>query len=127
MNKDCKLASDRLKEALTRADMKPAELADRSGINRGTISQYYNGKHIPTNINASKIAKVLHVDPAWLMGLPSATDYSEATLTPSESAHLSRYRALDAEDQDTVDGLTESLLSKSKYHTAEDSGQTGAA
>lgn len=133
MNKDCKLASDRLKEALARADMKPAELADRSGINRGTISQYYNGKHIPTNINASKIAKVLHVDPAWLMGLPPATDYLDfpisaggmgdvpvtITVTEHERLVLLGYRKAEEVIRNAIDAILH-IEKKEKLSILED-------
>ena len=57
----------------------------------------------------------------------SSKNVASSPIPPAEMAHLEKYRALDAEDQDTVDALTENLLAKSKYHTEEDSGQTGAA
>lgn len=60
----------RMKEAMGEKNITAAELAQRSGVNKGTISHYVNGKNIPTNINASKLAVILDVSPAWLMGLP---------------------------------------------------------
>lgn len=53
--------------------------------------------------------------------------HASSPIPSAEIAHLEKYRALDAEDQDTTDALMDSLLAKSKYHTEEDSGQTGAA
>ena len=114
----------------------------KSGLSKGYISMIENERNPrsnkpirPTLPTLEKLASAMDMsmtelfemlDPDTVVDV-SAKDVSSSTLTPSESAHLSRYRALDAEDQDTVDGLTESLLSKSKYHTEEDSGQTGVA
>ncbi|MBQ8559087.1 MAG: helix-turn-helix domain-containing protein [Tyzzerella sp.] len=48
--------------------MKPQELANRSEVNKASISQYINGSHKPSNISAGKMASVLQVNPLWLMG-----------------------------------------------------------
>ena len=114
----------------------------KSGLSKGYISMIENERNPrsnkpirPTLPTLEKLASAMDMsmtelfemlDPDTVVDV-SAKDVSSPTLTPGESAHLSRYRALDAEDQDTVDGLTESLLSKSKYHTEDDSGRTGAA
>lgn len=58
----------RLKEALNNKNMKAQELADKTGINKASISQYINGSHSPSNISAGKIAAVLDVSALWLMG-----------------------------------------------------------
>ena len=60
--------SDRLKLALKQAGLKAKELSDRSGVSKSSISQYVNGLYIPSNINAGAMAKVLGVNPLWLMG-----------------------------------------------------------
>lgn len=61
-------SAKRLRLALERKGMIAQELADRTGIHKSSISQYVNGSHIPSNIRAGKIAAVLGVSPAWLMG-----------------------------------------------------------
>lgn len=58
----------RLSLALSNANMKPQELADKSGVSKSSISQYVNGSHAPSNISSGKMAKILNVDPLWLMG-----------------------------------------------------------
>lgn len=58
----------RLAIALSSANMKPQELSDRSGVSKSSISQYINGSHSPSNISSGKIAKILDVNPLWLMG-----------------------------------------------------------
>lgn len=59
----------RLEKALTKNGMKPIELAEKTGISQSTISQYRSGYSKPKDKRLVKIAEVLHVTPAWLMGL----------------------------------------------------------
>jgi len=60
---------DRLDKALTIRNIKPADLARKTGITEATISQYRSGYSKPKDKRLVDIANVLHVDPAWLMGL----------------------------------------------------------
>lgn len=62
------ITAKRLSLALSNANLKPQELADRSGVSKSSISQYVNGSHAPSNISSGKMAKVLNVSPLWLMG-----------------------------------------------------------
>lgn len=131
-------------------------LAEKLKLTKQAVSQWERGIREPSFETLEMIADYFNVDTDYLIGREDHTtlllngdehklverfrDLSPedreailqgssgaSSLTPGESAHLSRYRALDAEDQDTVDGLTESLLSKSKYHTATNIGRTGTA
>ncbi|MDO4649179.1 MAG: helix-turn-helix transcriptional regulator [Eubacteriales bacterium] len=58
----------RLRKALSDANMRPQELAERSGVSKSSISQYLNGSHAPSNISSGKMGKVLNVNPLYLMG-----------------------------------------------------------
>ena len=58
----------RLREALSNKNMRPQDLANASGVNKASISQYLNGSHAPSNISSGKMAKVLDVPAPWLMG-----------------------------------------------------------
>lgn len=60
--------AQRLSTALSNANMIPQELANASGVSKASISQYLNGSHSPSNISSGKMAKVLNVNPVWLMG-----------------------------------------------------------
>jgi transcriptional regulator with XRE-family HTH domain len=62
------ITSKRLIQALEQCNMKAQELANKSGVSKNSISQYVNGTHAPSNISAGKMAKVLSVNPVWLMG-----------------------------------------------------------
>ena len=63
------LTARRLKEALSDMGMTQQELADKSGIGKSSISHYINGSNEPANKSAFEMARVLNVNPAWLMGL----------------------------------------------------------
>lgn len=41
---------------------------ERTGINKGSVSQYINGKNTPSNVTAKKIADCFGVSPVWIMG-----------------------------------------------------------
>ncbi len=58
----------RLAIALSTANIRQQDLADASGVNKASISQYLSGSHAPSNISSGKMAKVLGVSPLWLMG-----------------------------------------------------------
>ena len=62
------ITAKRLKQALSNNNMIPQELADRSHVNKASISQYINGTHAPSNLSSGKMAPILGVNPLWLMG-----------------------------------------------------------
>ena len=102
------------------------QLASKMGFKgKSSISKIESSENKVTLKTVEKAALALNCTPAFLMGWTEQP--ASSPIPPAEMAHLEKYRALDAEDQDTVDALTENLLAKSKYHTEEDSGQTGAA
>lgn len=104
------ITSRRLKEALNDNNMKPQELADASGVNKSSISQYINGSHAPSNTSSGRMASVLHVSPLWLMGfdapkyevVPAATISS---LTEEEMAIALGYRKADENIKNGIAGL----------------------
>ena len=62
------ITAKRLAQALSNKNMIPQELANASGVSKASISQYLNGSHAPSNISSGKMAKILNVNPVWLMG-----------------------------------------------------------
>ena len=60
--------SNRLTHALQIRNIKPIELAERSGVDRGKISSYMNGRYKAKQDTLYLIATVLKVSPVWLMG-----------------------------------------------------------
>ena len=60
---------DRLNKAIADRDIKPAELARRTGINKSSITAWLKGDYEAKQDNIFKLAKALDVSEAWLMGL----------------------------------------------------------
>jgi transcriptional regulator with XRE-family HTH domain len=58
----------RLRKAMDLRQMKAVDLANKTGIDRGSISHYMNGSYKPSGNNTDKLAEALGVDTAWLMG-----------------------------------------------------------
>ncbi len=70
----------RLLLALSNANLKPQELADKSGVSKASISQYVNGSHAPSNLSSGKMAAILCVNPLWLMGFDVPMTDSESNI-----------------------------------------------
>lgn len=60
--------SSRLKEMIERLKISQQKLADDTGIDKGLISKYINGKSVPSVNQVSLIVKPYDVNPVWLMG-----------------------------------------------------------
>ena len=91
-------AAKRMLLAMARKNIRPQEVADRTGIAKSSISHYSNGKRIPNFENACKISEVLDVPPEYLM---AAEDTNYLVVENTELQHLIREM-----DQHTLDRLT---------------------
>lgn len=60
---------ERLNRALYLRNMKPVDLAERTGMSKPRISQYTNGVYVPKADALFKLAAALEVSPEWLRGL----------------------------------------------------------
>lgn len=76
MSRYSKVTSKRLRELLTLRNMSAQELANRSGVSKGSISQYLNGIYTPTEPNAIKIAEALGVSADYIMGVEPSNNNS---------------------------------------------------
>lgn len=63
-----KLMIDRLHEALNDKGWTITQLQTVTGINKGTLSHYFNGNMIPKYQAVETIANALQVSPCWLVG-----------------------------------------------------------
>ena len=59
---------DRLRTAIKDSGLKQAEVVERTGISRSSLSEYLSGKYLAKQDNVYKLAFVLNVNEAWLMG-----------------------------------------------------------
>ena len=68
MNKAIENFRTRFNRALSAQNMKPAELAEKTGLSKSTISHYMSGYTKPKSDKLFILAKALDVSEAWLMG-----------------------------------------------------------
>ena len=75
-NKKISTTANRLRERLTELNMKQVDLVNATGIDKGSISHYLAGTHIPKDKAMIKMAAALDVSEAWLWGydVPKKTD-----------------------------------------------------
>ena len=62
------IVAERLNQAMKLRGLKQIDLVTRTGIGKSSISTYLVGSYIPKQTNLYKLANVLEVNPAWLMG-----------------------------------------------------------
>lgn len=74
---------DRLNYAMNRLNIKAIDLSKRTGIPKGSISQYLNGYVNPKQDRIYLMAKALHVNEVWLMGYDVPIDRKEEPIVKS--------------------------------------------
>lgn len=75
------ITAQRIKEALLLRNLKPTELAEKTGLGRSAISQYLSGKVNPKQDKIHLMAQALMVDELWLMGLSG--NYQKSQISPN--------------------------------------------
>lgn len=103
--------AQRLKESIGEKGWKAQDLANRAGVPKSSISQYMSGMYAPNNQRAEKIAEVLGVSAAWLMGF----DVPKERKRTKEEAEkdfffVKRFNALTEPHQQVVLKLMDSLM-----------------
>lgn len=103
--------SKRFEQILSQKGMTARELSEKSGVNETSISQYVNGRHVPSNVSSGKMAEILGVAPLWLMGydVPMFPRKSEE-LAHTDMAMLTKYMRLAPRDQKIIDQMIDSML-----------------
>lgn len=129
------ITAKRIQQALSNMNMKPQELADKSGVSKSSISQYINGSHSPSNISSGKMATILNVDPLWLMGFDVPMEQNIDYLYSDENSNflievtkkannmkfvtiMKKYMELSASDRKSVDDMIDFM--HAKKHQGED-------
>lgn len=67
--KQKKVFAHRLQIALDKKDIKPADLSVLTGIDKGSISNYVNGRFLPKQDKLYLMSSVLSVNPSWLWAI----------------------------------------------------------
>lgn len=96
---------DRLTEGLALRGMRATDLADKTGINKTTISYYMNGKTVPRSSKLYLIAQALDVSEAWLLGYDVPFDRSDRQKKTEQLAKLIGRLRTDSNFYETVAAL----------------------
>lgn len=109
------VTAKRLQFALSNANMSQQELVDKSGVGKSSISHYINGSHAPSNISAGKIAKVLGVEPLWLMGfeVEMKKEFSKEKGS-KDSEFLYKFSLLNSRDKELILEIMDSMINKQR-------------
>lgn len=90
---------DRLKEAIEKRDLTPAELSRLSGVDQSSISRYLKGQKVPKVDKLRRLAGVLYVNSEWLLGYDCPETPQPVALSMLENELILDFRALSAEDK----------------------------
>ena len=101
--------AERLQTGLHERDLKPAELARMTGIDKSSISRYLKGAYKGNQDAVYKIAQALNVSEAWLMGYD----------VPMERADNSDSAGASPPDEIGYNDFTYALFQESKELTPE--------
>lgn len=113
MTKQKNTIAHRLKEALTAAGKKQADLVRETGLDRGSISSYLSGKYEPKQKAIYKMAQALNVSEAWLLGYDVPMERSEESKKNEKLAKLLVKMRTDEDFYNTVAALAE--LNEKQY------------
>ena len=116
------MISQRIKELRLENHLTQKELSDYLGLTPKMISFYELGQRVPPSDIILKLAEKFHVTTDYLLGVQPHQKDSFPVLTPKESSHLQKYRALDDDGRALVDGLLDTLHEQrsSKFNTSSD-------
>lgn len=79
---------NRIREALSVRNMKQVELAEKSGIPKGTINNWLNQRYQPKQKSLMKLAKVLDVSEMWLAGYDVPMERPQVQIKNDELVQL---------------------------------------
>ena len=75
-----------VKELMQKNNVTGVQLAEVVGVNKSTISEWLNGKYLPSGIRIVKIAKYFHVSVSYLIGKDTTTYETPTTITTIDEA-----------------------------------------
>ena len=112
----------RLKELREALSMTQADLGKALDISPSAIGMYEQGRREPDNTTLKKLSVIFNVSVDYLLDNQPPQKDSLSALTPKESSHLQKYRALDDDGRALVDGLLDTLHEQrsSKFNTSSD-------
>lgn len=105
------IIAQKIKLGLAKANMKPIDLAKKTGISKSNISNYMSGRYAPKQEGIYAIAQALGVSPNWLMGLEN----QDKTINVYSSVHAGIPNEMIDNIVDTEE-LSEELLNSEKFY-----------
>ena len=105
-----KIFTERLVAAREKCGFSQSELAEKSGIQQSTLSQYEGGLRRPSIINLRRLSRALTVSVDYLV---SNTE-DPLPRSPANDKLVDGILALGPKDRKMVSALVESLLSRKK-------------
>ena len=90
------------------------KFVDKTGLNKGSVSQYVNGNNVPSWENAKKIATAFKIDVEWIMAVDTLHHSDDVIVIPpgvkvdppSEADILyKKFRAADPNTQMVIERL----------------------
>lgn len=111
-----KTIAERIKEGLELRDMKQADLVEKTGIGKSSISTYISGEYEPKQRNIYKIALALDVNESWLMGYDVPIDRkSTISVTKEEEFLLHDFQKLNFAGKNKAIDYVSDLADNPKY------------
>lgn len=91
MNEHKETFKTRFNKALSVKNIKPTELAEKTGLSKSTISHYMSGYTKPKSDKLFILAKALNVSEQWLMGLDAPMERFDPELLKVQKESRKQY------------------------------------
>ena len=105
---------ERMKQAMQMRSIKQAELAEKTGIDKGQISSYLAGKYKPKQENLSLLAVALDVSDYWLMGFDVSYERCENRIDEEQRVQVYAKQAYEMRDPERVLKTYEQLTEENR-------------
>lgn len=105
--------AERLREAIKDAGKKQADLVRATGIDKGSLSHYVNGRYEPKSDAINKLARALDVSEMWLWGYNVPKERNVEQKKNDKLVHIISMLRRDEGFYNLVDKL--SKLDKTQY------------
>lgn len=103
--------ANRLNTAMRIRNIKAAELSEKTGISKSSLSEYINGKYEAKQDGVYLLARALNVNEAWLMGLDVPMERNDFRMASFDGIDID---GLDEQDIEEINRFVEFLKQKKK-------------
>ena len=108
-------SGERIKELLEIFRISQQEFAERTHIDKATVSLYVNKKREPKQINITAIADAFNVDPAWVMGLDVPMNKNlDISINSKDTSFFIEFEQMPDEIKKQVEAYAKFLMKSNK-------------